>query len=196
MKVLTLNEEGLRMAARRLADDIVGSCPDGFDLMVGIRRGGAFVADGLREALPDGYCRCRRDVELQRPSTKRKGDRLFAILRKMPIWMLDTLRCVEARMLQLSCRGRRVEEMGLLLDTAPLPSLDEKPRILVVDDAIDSGVTIRVVCDALQERYGTDAVIKTAVVTVTTDAPLLDADFYCCHDHTLVRFPWSMDYKR
>ena len=63
MKVLTLNEEGLRMAARRLADDIVGSCPDGFDLMVGIRRGGAFVADGLQEALPGGYCRRRRDVE-------------------------------------------------------------------------------------------------------------------------------------
>ncbi len=196
MKVLTLNEEGLRMAARRLADDIVGSCPDGFDLMVGIRRGGAFVADGLQEALPDGYCRRRRDVELQRPSTKRKGNRLSAILRRMPIWMLNTLRCVEARMLQLSCRGKSVEEIGLSFDTGSLPSLDGKPRILVVDDAIDSGVTIRVVCDALQERYGMDAVIKTAVVTVTTDAPLLDADFYCYHDHTLVRFPWSMDYKR
>ena len=68
-------------------------------------------------------------------------------------------------------------------------------NVLLVDDAIDTGATLKLIKDTLAERYPL-AVIKIAVITVTSNHPLIDADYYLFHDRTLVRFPWSNDVKK
>ena len=171
MKVLTLNEEGLRMAARRLADVMVLTLWWGY-------------VGEVRLSPMDCRKRCPTVIAAV-------GGMWSYSVRQRRGRVTDSLQyCVECRYgCLIPCAAWRHVCCNYL-------AVARACKGGTVDDAIDSGVTIRVVCDALQERYGMDAVIKTAVVTVTTDAPLLDADFYCYHDHTLVRFPWSMDYKR
>lgn len=64
--------------------------------------------------------------------------------------------------------------------------------MLLVDDAVDSGTTMLRVAEAL--RCGNPEIeLRTAVITVTTAAPLLRPDYTIYDDRTLIRFPWSMD---
>jgi hypoxanthine phosphoribosyltransferase len=67
-------------------------------------------------------------------------------------------------------------------------------RILVVDDAVDSGRTLEVVLRWLRGRCP-DAEVRSAVLTVTTPRPLLIPDFYLYYPDVLIRFPWSLDNK-
>lgn len=68
------------------------------------------------------------------------------------------------------------------------------PNILVIDDAIDSGDTLFVIVEALK-RINPKAAIQIAVMTETTGHPRIHADFTLYQNKTLIRFPWSNDYK-
>lgn len=65
-------------------------------------------------------------------------------------------------------------------------------KILIVDDAIDSGTTATSVRNAISS-LNPDAEIRIAVITVTQPYSLKFADFYLYGDGTLIRFPWSID---
>lgn len=195
MRVVTVDGRRLAELAGDMAGTIVRTCPGGFDLMTGIWRGGSYVADALWAALPEGYCRLRHDVAMQRASTKRKGGMFRKVMSCLPVPVLDFLRIAEARVLRLSGSNRAPRDIDR--DPVPLgetPCLPPAPRILVVDDAIDSGHTLKAVTDALARVYP-GATFTTAVITVTIPDPVADADFCVYHDGTLVRFPWSADYR-
>ena len=66
------------------------------------------------------------------------------------------------------------------------------PRVLVVDDAVDSGVTLDTVFRSLRETAPPDTEVRAAVVTVTLDRPLIEPDF-TLYRGVLCRFPWSFD---
>ena len=68
------------------------------------------------------------------------------------------------------------------------------PQVLLIDDAIDSGVTLWGISEAVKAA-NPSAVITTMAITVTTRQPKLSADFCLYNNATLVRFPWSKDYK-
>ena len=63
----------------------------------------------------------------------------------------------------------------------------------MVDDAVDSGYTLSHVLEAFKAVLPAGAEVRSAVITVTTDDPLVMPDFYLYNDKTLVRFPWAMD---
>ena len=67
--------------------------------------------------------------------------------------------------------------------------------ILIVDDACDSGSTLRAVMDAVRKISPERVVIKTAVITTTTYRPVVSPDFSLYRNRTLIRFPWSKDMK-
>ena len=70
-----------------------------------------------------------------------------------------------------------------------------KHNVLIVDDAIDTGATLKLIKETLEVKYPlTDT--RIAVITVTSNHPLIDADYCLFHDRTLVRFPWSNDVKK
>lgn len=199
MRVITLSDGAVEWQGRELAKKITDACPEGFDLMVGVRRGGVFVADAVWRSLPDGFCVNIVNVTMQRPGTRGKGAKLAAVLGNVPLWMLNGARIVESHWLKLRDRMKRDKERHsrrqMTISTGTLPPLKAYPRLLLIDDAIDSGATLAAVIKGLRENYG-PIEVKVAVITVTTDAPKVEADFCMYHDHTLIRFPWSIDYKK
>lgn len=197
MRVITLSQGAVDWQGREFAKRIVNECPQGFDLMVGVRRGGVFVADAVQNHLPQGFCRMRTNIKLQRPSTRGKGARLAAVLGNTPLWMLNSARILESHWLQWRDKFRKNRECTrkFVVDGGELPPLPPGANVLLIDDAIDTGATISAVRKGLVDKYG-NINFKIAAITVTTDAPALDADFYTYHDRTLVRFPWSIDYKK
>lgn len=185
MKVITLDGQNFTHACRDLAREVAAS---GFApaIIIGIRTGGEYVA---REFAPFFPASQLAIIELQRPATSAKS--LFrSLLASLPLPVLDFMRMAESRVLSLLPR-RSVPRINLPASLASaLPG-----SLLVVDDAADSGVTLRAVTDALR-RERPDADIRTAVLTVTTPLPAIRPDFALYRNRTLIRFPWSLDQKK
>lgn len=104
--------------------------------------------------------------------------------------MLDLLRMAEARLLALRPRPScpRIEILSELRRQLP-------GQVLVVDDAVDSGITMQAVVEALR-RARPDVEVRAAVITVTTGRPSVSPDYTLYNNHTLIRFPWSIDMKK
>ena len=180
-RVMTLSEEAFLTAVEGLQRCVAAS---GFEpeAILSIRHGGEFVGKPMFAGLPH-YA-----VTLQRSSTKRKNRLFAAVVKRMPLFLLDRMRILEAWMLSKK-KPAPIDSPRIVL-----PDLTTFRRILIVDDAVDSGATLA----AIRRSVSTlcpRAVIKTAVITVTTQSPLIVPDFYLYHNFTLIRFPWSLDSK-
>lgn len=196
--VVTLFGSDFTDACRRLADEVKRSDVRP-QMMIGIRSGGACVAEAMALHMPEVIL---AEVTLQRPSTARKAP-LAWLLRSMPRWMADALRRVEATARMNSARRRALKE-GITLPDVTLPPelLEMSPeRVLVVDDSTDTGITLAAVaaavCRALPRATVTAAVIARTESEQVTPLPervtLLPPLFA---DGSLVRFPWSLDSPR
>lgn len=194
MSVITLTPTLLHAASRQLAQRVIGA---GFQpqVVVGILNGGAQVARLMLEALPKEASYC--EICISRPSTQHKRQSFTQrLLRQMPLWLCNLLRVVESRVTELrSSRSALVRIGDITLSPEAEARMQSAPcQVLIIDDAIDSGATIKKVSEQLQERFS-DIELRVAVITVTTPHPLCDADFCLYHNRTLCRFPWSNDYR-
>lgn len=180
-KVVTLDPERFGEACASLGRLVLGS---GFepDVVLGIESGGRYVAELM---MPDtAHCY----VALRRRGTKAKSGIAASVLRRLPYVVSDALRRLESR---IARAARRTPPEAY---TGPLPAmLKDARRILVVDDAVDSGATMHAVCDAVR-RFSPSANIRTAVVVRTLDNAIVAPDFFL-YDNVLIRFPWSADMK-
>lgn len=181
MKVVTLDSEKFADSCRCLAAMVEqgGFSPD---VLVGIRTGGEHVA---RAMLPAFFKAPRMEcVELRRPTTASKS-RVRGLLSRLPRCVADLLRIVESKVLSMRNPRRRP------FDNLPqsLRSL-AGARVLIVDDAVDSGATMLAVTEAIRAA-NPQARVMTAAITLTTRRPLIAPDYSLFK--TLVRFPWSMD---
>jgi uncharacterized protein len=168
-------------------------------LIVGVRTGGLVVAECMARhsssALPV------LPVTSRRASTNAKARiPLFrATLSALPRPAVNLLRRVEHKFLiaprahqqraQLIDHGE-VEEIAATLARGELRS-----RLLVADDAVDSGVTLATVVNHLAAACPAGTEIRTAVITQTLDQPAM-RPHYALYQNTLCRFPWSFDAKR
>ncbi|MDE5813785.1 MAG: phosphoribosyltransferase domain-containing protein, partial [Muribaculaceae bacterium] len=168
-----------------------------YDAIVGVRRGGSIVCDALCRHLPSERYAARYDVTLQRPSTKRKDGGIGRLLKRLPRRLLDSMRIAEAAMLSL---GRKLKRHAPLPNTtipdglAATLTTTAQPQILVIDDAIDSGDTLYSIVETLR-KTNPDARISIAVITETTSNPRIQSNYTLYRNRTLIRFPWSNDYK-
>ena len=71
----------------------------------------------------------------------------------------------------------------------------DRPEILVIDDAIDSGDTLAAIVKTLRQTNPYVSV-SIAVITETTRRPRIRANYTLYRNRTLIRFPWSNDYKK
>lgn len=182
MRVITLDREELLKHCHRLQAAVETSFAP--DLIVGIENGGRVVAENMFETLP------HISVKAQRNSTPMKN-KLGAgkkLLSKAPLWVKDTLRMAEASLLNRTSKGKGAPSLSLNPE-----NFTGGDHILIVDDAVDSGRTLKAVANALKELYPR-AELRTAAITVTTANPLASPDYFIYNDKTLIRFPWSMDY--
>lgn len=192
--VLTLTPTLLEEHCQRLASRIQAA---GFEpmLLIGIQQGGAEVARLMRGSFPNSYY-C--EVRISRPSTKQKGEGwMHHLLQRMPLWLCNLLRIIESRVNKWRSQGKHPVRIGqIALSTDIVQSLTEarNARILLIDDAIDTGATIQQARQQLQSQFP-NLDIRVAVITVTTQQPVCEADFCLYHNRTLCRFPWSNDYR-
>lgn len=197
MQVITINAPGLEWQAKHLAGRVAKEHEGDFDAIVAVRRGGSFVSEAFRKYFPRNRYGERYEVDLHRPSTHYKKGRLVRMLPHVPLWILNTMRLSEARLLkarQAVFPSKKVPKVELDAGLVARLRAAETPEVLLIDDAIDSGVTLWGISEAL--KAANPAVrITTMAITVTTRRPKVMADFYMYNNATLVRFPWSKDFK-
>lgn len=196
MRVITFDNKKFEAHSELLADAVAadGLC---FDAIVGVKRGGSVVCDAFCRYFPSSRYGLRTDVRKQRSSTKRKGGRVSSILKRLPYWMLDLMRMVESELLALRHRfsSYRTSKVEIPEELMQILKNRSNPEILVIDDAIDSGDTLYAVVQTLK-KVNPSVGVKVAVITVTTKSPRIFPDYYIYNNRTLIRFPWSNDFKK
>lgn len=188
--VITYNNAGVLQAAQALYAKAAAERKP--DLIIGIQSGGWHVATAITTPqttlLP---ITCRRDS-----TTKKQQSYLFNILASLPYRVTDWLRVLE----HLYRAGKHTEAKKVVFDPAEVAAigdyLRENPEafVLIIDDAVDSGATLKNVTETVCGLITPPQIVKTAAITVTTCTPLIEPD-YSLHHHVLCRFPWSYDYK-
>lgn len=171
----------------RALGDRVAACYEP-DLLVGIRQGGSIVADEMTSSRYIDADRC--DVSARRRGTVRKSQlRLHGVTSKLPLRMRNQLRSVEHHVRVLS-QMHSPPERDIGCSSLAVQAIESAERILVVDDAVDSGQTLKAVLDLVRALgYGE---VRSAALTVTFPAPVVEPDFWL-YRGVLLRFPWSMD---
>ncbi|MDE6397006.1 MAG: phosphoribosyltransferase domain-containing protein [Muribaculaceae bacterium] len=173
MRVLTLNDTDFTEACRLLEERCRPFDPD---LVVGIATGGAVIAEQIFPAVR------HLTVTARRPSSVGKGrlSPLMSVVRRLPVPVKNIMRMAESRILSF--------KRPVIPKLAPIDTGDAK-RILVVDDAVDSGATLSGVLSAIRS----EGTVRSAVITITTSGPIIRPDYSLYNNNTLIRFPWSMD---
>lgn len=192
--VASVTHDQLLAMCVRLAERIRPYEPD---LVVGIATGGADVARAIAGALGGTPVTI---VTSQRPGTLIKKSRpVSRVLSSLPERLANLARWfeVEYREVAYYLHVRRDGE-----DTSDLQARIVEPerlaaavvdasRILVVDDTLDSGQTLRGVVDAVRAA-NPRARVQTAVIATTWRRPPVHPD-YVLHPRLLLRLPSSFD---
>ena len=196
MKIITLNNGCLDWQTRELGRKVLADHPAPFDVILSVQRGGSYVAKSFLKSFPASNMRAYGEIDLHRPSTKYKKGRLVSMLPHVPLWILNTMRYIEASILKLNQQifESKAPHVTLPAEIESRITGKDVPEVLIIDDAVDTGKTVRGIVNALLQA-NPQARVKVMAVTVTTDSPMIMADYYIYHDSTLVRFPWSKDYK-
>lgn len=185
MQVITYNHKLLESAIDCLASKIRRG-EGKLTYIVAIMQGGAYIGRSFRFYFPEAQY---HEITISRPS-RIKGKLFRWMVQNLPQWLLDQLRKLELKMQQLKRNVAEPQRIGEVdLEISPKPG----DIILLLDDAIDTGATINKARKQILEKYP-DVKIRIACITMTTDAPICEADYTLYHNQTLCRFPWSLDY--
>lgn len=167
------------------------------DIIIGIAKGGDIVGSKIYEYLKvDNFIRYYT-VKIQHPCTifmKNFGiKKLFKI---MPKRSLNLLRKIilyirEFNWTYFSHNIKRIGEVKLPDNVIKYISEHNYCKILIIDDAIDSGKTISLVYDYIKSinRY---SIVKCGVLNTTFRKPCF-TPHYCLYDRIILRFPWAFD---
>ncbi len=167
--------------------------------LIGIRTGGLVVAGAMAHASPAPLPVMPLTCQRSGTSTKSRLPFLQEVLGVLPRGAVDALRLLEHRL--LSPRRKRlakvpnVDQAEAAAIGAWLSATPGQHRLLVVDDAVDSGITLATVVDLLRKICPAQTEIRSAVITVTLEAPRAEPD-YALYRGVLCRFPWSFDAAR
>lgn len=168
------------------------------DLVIGILSGGGYVGREVFKTLSQNSNRKYTEIKIQRTGTKKKKSGLLKIaLKYSPTFLLNWMRMLESFVLEKKAKRHNPKREGKIIFSAEVLKFlesDDRKRVLLVDDAIDTGATLNLIKEHLESHFK-NIEIKIAVITVTMPHPIVDADFYLFHNRTLIRFPWSNDLK-
>ena len=192
--VKTIDNTGLQSATNALNELIIQNFVP--DIIIGIRTGGYIIAEIMANELQKKPLLLA--ISRQRTSTHRKSKIKFLkrILSFLPYKVTDYLRVLEHKHLNSKPMKQQsfspnIDELSTLRGVL---RTRENYKILIVDDAVDSGETMKAVSDVVRAEANSACIIKTAAITVTTDSPLIQPD-YALYRHVLCRLPWSFDFK-
>jgi hypoxanthine phosphoribosyltransferase len=188
MKVIDANydtiEEYSDLFINKFSDDLNG----GKVLVIGVASGGLPIAKILFNKL-NNVNKAYSEVKCQRPSTKNKKQGVLGgcfdfSIKLSPRFLLNFLRVIEHKFLS---KNRVVERE--VVELTPI-NLHDLKSIIIIDDAVDSGYSLKSVSDYIKSI--TSANVITTVYVTTQLEPVFSADF-SYKNNVLVRFPWSKD---
>lgn len=180
--VKDINLDLLKVYSRQLAEKIEQGeyIPDH---VLFIERAGLLIGNEIAE-----YFNC----PLSGIATKRSGgaakSRIKVLLRFLPRFLTHLLRRIE-----IHSSVHEINSERKIVVEYPLPPKDK--RIILVDDAIDTGHSIQAVLDYLLQQGYLRNQIKIAVMTTTGKHPICRADF-SLFDEVICAFPWSYDSRQ
>lgn len=179
--VVTLNHEKFNQACIELRNKVEqsGYIPD---VIVAIPRAGKWMTDAA-------WTDC--DVSSVSLIRKPKGNlkrHVGMFIKHLPLALRDRLRIWEAKRLV-----KRNKHMSATIIELPILHNTVK-RILLVDDAVDSGATLNAVTEEFNRQYP-EIEVRSAVITITSEDPMLLPDYYLFNNLTLIRSPWSIDMR-
>ncbi|NVJ64185.1 MAG: hypothetical protein HWD84_08160 [Flavobacteriaceae bacterium] len=196
--VITLNHDSLASEMNRMWASVVERFGPP-DLIVGVATGGEICARLLENVadVPILACAMRRAST----SAKSRGVSKWS-LNKLPYVLSNKLRQLEDILLERQdSRQRNIvdhQATQKLLDDAAVVSAHLQnrggSRILVIDDAVDSGRTLKLVVESIRANLPHNIEIITAVVTHTRANSCYEPDI-ALYRETLCRFPWSYDFR-
>lgn len=199
--VITLDAQDLSCAMHKIWSEVPTSkaAPDG---IVGIATGGLVCANILAKDLSLPML----EITLRRPSTTRKSHPLSKkALRLLPYAVSNWMRRFEdwklerqTRRLSPGTNGGSTETNAVL--AATIASVADRVRelelshLVVIDDAVDSGITLGRVMSDLRTALPSQVRLTSAVVCQTRPNPSYVPDVALYH-MCLCRFPWSFDFR-
>ncbi|MEZ8585579.1 hypothetical protein AB6C83_13125 [Vibrio cyclitrophicus] len=196
MEVINISDSDFLRLYHKVFSDI--SEPDLEDiLIVGIAHGGLPLMDGLIEYLLNNKIVVdKAQVVCQRPSTALKKENhilsfMFnATLKSLPYLVLDKMRVFEHKRLSKRSAG----QVKRTVKWKVKPKKNEYKKIIIIDDAIDSGYSFKLVDEFVKHNLSFGSLYSTVAV-VTQKEPLYKPTFTLFSD-VLIRFPWSSDAKK
>ncbi len=166
------------------------------DIVIGVLTGGGVIGREMMSTFHKKSDCYYVEVKLQRGSTKAKeASNVKALLKRLPEWMLNTLRIMEVELLEIKAKFVKPHRYGILSleDDIKKKLVSKGKRVLIVDDCIDTGWTLKIIRDYLEKTYPGNE-YKIAVFTTAHRHPVMKADFQL-YNRTLIRFPWAYDAK-
>jgi len=195
MKVVTLLENDFEQECKRLADLVSSNYTP--DLVVGILTGGGYVGKRIFNVLKAKSNVKYIEIRIERGGTeiKRKYN-LKHILHSFPDFILNFLRIVEVHILEVLSKIRVPKRHSNISISEDIRTYLEEGqrRILIVDDCIDTGASLKCVLDYIKSEFRIKHDLKIAVITKAHRKPLVEVD-YLLYKRVLIRFPWSFDTK-
>lgn len=195
MRVITLDKRSFDNECLELADEIRQSGE--ITALIGVRTGGAIVSGIIRDYLRAPFENLKYfEVGASRCGTGAKNSGVSRlILTFLPEAVLNFLRIIESNLVSIRMRLHKDAARSISLDAELAGYLESlaSGKICIIDDAIDSGATVK---NILDKCYSVNPQLDyvVAVLVVTQKKPLVMPDFYL-HSNVLLRFPWSSDFK-
>jgi hypoxanthine phosphoribosyltransferase len=190
-RIVTLDESGLQEQSRGLAARVsyAGYKPTH---LIAIATAGIHIALHMAPAFAPRPIVI--EIVARRPTTRLKRSRAVrAILARCPWWLTTGLRHLEYRLVtSRSCGSNRT----VSIEADQLRELQRRDgsavRALVVDDVLDSGMTLKACTEFLKIQLDSGAELKAAVIAMSLPDPQVKPDF-CLYTNTTLRGPWSLD---
>lgn len=195
MNVITLNKPEFESACDALAVKIAET--GDIKALIGVRTGGATVAKLVFNYLQQQGGRLEYyEAGAARYATAAKNSHgIKKVFKYIPVVFLDWLRIAEHYIVNLRMKLSEEAERSVRLDDRLVDYLNglEDGRLFIIDDAIDSGATVKVLRDEIK-LINPGLEVKVAVLVVTQKKPLVTPDV-SLYQNVLLRFPWSSDFK-
>lgn len=156
------------------------------DLIVYVARAGLLIAFYMNEFF---------GVDLLGIGAQRKGNslksKLGPLVRYFPRFVRDLLITIE---LKTKVHKRDVRRNIAFHKSIERLEIDKYKKILIVDDSVDTGNSMRLVYEAVKEKFpNTD--VKTYSLNVWEDSKQVFKIDYCSYENTVIRAPMSKDSK-
>ena len=190
MEVITLN----RRTFSKKCSELISKLDFEADMVIGILNGGGYVIEKFKnnKKYNSTYF---KTVDIQRNENLKHNFVVKLLLKILPYQILNRLRIYESLKVKKSIDSLSVDslkdiKLDIKLNSTPNESIK---NIVIVDDAIDTGRTMFIVKNNLSMHFPKINII-TAVISWTIETSLVKPDYYL-YKNTLIRFPWSKDYK-